>query len=147
MLPPARIHGSCHRLLKNCGTICGTNAFEGRLLPLTPCITNSRIGRSSLIDLTLTALHRSLDRSGSINELGCDCVCKIFDRVWTSGVSDMKARTGSIVKRKPRRKGAKPTWWARATYIDSKTGKRHDLQRRGQQGPRSRFIGGVAARD
>ncbi len=44
----------------------------------------------------------------------------------------MKARTGSIVKRKPRRKGAKATWWARVTYVDPKTGKRHDLQRRGQ---------------
>jgi integrase len=43
----------------------------------------------------------------------------------------MKARTGSIVKRKPRRRGAKATWWARVTYIDPKTGKRHDLQRRG----------------
>lgn len=29
------------------------------------------------------------------------------------------------------RKGAKPTWWARVTYIDPKTGRRHDLQRRG----------------
>jgi len=51
---------------------------------------------------------------------------------WTNGAVSVKARTGSIVKRKPRRKGAKPTWWARVTYIDPKTGKRHDLQRRGQ---------------
>jgi hypothetical protein len=28
----------------------------------------------------------------------------------------MKARTGSIVKRQPRRKGARATWWARITY-------------------------------
>jgi hypothetical protein len=44
----------------------------------------------------------------------------------------MKARTGSIVKRKPRQKGAKATWWARVTYIDPKTGNRHDLQRRSE---------------
>jgi integrase len=41
-----------------------------------------------------------------------------------------KERTGSIVKRKPRRKGDKPSWWARVTYIDPVTGKRRDLQRR-----------------
>lgn len=44
----------------------------------------------------------------------------------------MKARTGSIVKRKPRRKNAKATWWTRVTYIDPKTGKRRDLQRRAE---------------
>lgn len=41
-----------------------------------------------------------------------------------------KERTGSIVKRKPRHKGDKPSWWARVTYIDPVTGKRRDLQRR-----------------
>ena len=52
----------------------------------------------------------------------------------------MKARTGSIVKRKPRRKGAIATWWARVTYIDPKTGKRHDLQRRGQNKAHARDL-------
>ena len=52
----------------------------------------------------------------------------------------MKARTGSIVKRKPRSKGAKATWWARVTYIDQKTGKRHDLQRRGQSKAHARDL-------
>ena len=52
----------------------------------------------------------------------------------------MKARTGSIVKRKPRRRGAKSTWWARATYIDPKTGKRHDLQRRGDNKAHARDL-------
>lgn len=41
-----------------------------------------------------------------------------------------KERTGSIVQRKPRRKGDKPSWWARVTYIDPVTGRRRDLQRR-----------------
>jgi integrase len=41
-----------------------------------------------------------------------------------------KERTGSIVRRKPRRKGDKPSWWARVTYVDPVTGKRRDLQRR-----------------
>ncbi len=41
-----------------------------------------------------------------------------------------KTRTGSIVKRKPRRAGDKPSWWARVTYTDPVTGKRRDLQRR-----------------
>ncbi len=41
-----------------------------------------------------------------------------------------KERTGSIVKRKPRRKGEKASWWARVTYIDPVSGKRRDLQRR-----------------
>ena len=52
----------------------------------------------------------------------------------------MKARTGSIIKRKPRRKGARATWWARVTYIDPKTGKRHDLQRRGQSKAHARDL-------
>ncbi len=39
-------------------------------------------------------------------------------------------RTGTIFKRKPREKGGKATWWARVIYIDPKTAKRHDLQRR-----------------
>lgn len=43
-----------------------------------------------------------------------------------------KERTGSIVKRKPRRKGEKPSWWARITYTDAVTGKRHDRQRRAE---------------
>ncbi len=41
-----------------------------------------------------------------------------------------KERTGSIVKRRPRRNGEKPSWWARVTYIDPVSGKRRDLQRR-----------------
>ncbi|MDQ2855762.1 MAG: site-specific integrase [Acidobacteriota bacterium] len=41
-----------------------------------------------------------------------------------------KERSGSVVKRKPRTKGEKPSWWARVTYIDPVTGKRRDLQRR-----------------
>ena len=52
----------------------------------------------------------------------------------------MKARSGSIVKRKPRRKGARRTWWARVTYIDPKTDKRHDLQRRGQSKAHARDL-------
>ena len=52
----------------------------------------------------------------------------------------MKARTGSIVKRKPRIRGAKATWWARVTYIDPKTGKRHDLQRRAQSKAHARDL-------
>jgi len=59
----------------------------------------------------------------------------------------MKARTGSIVKRKPRRKGAKATWWARVTYIDPKTGKRHDLQRRGQSKAHARDLLQALLRD
>ncbi|CAN5890028.1 hypothetical protein BH18ACI4_BH18ACI4_16470 [soil metagenome] len=43
-----------------------------------------------------------------------------------------KERTGSIVKRKARRKGEKPSWWARVTYIDPVLGKRRDLQRRAE---------------
>ncbi|SRR6266545_424869 len=59
----------------------------------------------------------------------------------------MKARTGSIVKRKPRRKGAKATWWARVTYVDPKTAKRHDLQRRGQNKAHARDLLQVLLRD
>jgi len=59
----------------------------------------------------------------------------------------MKARTGSIVKRRPRRKGAKATWWARVTYIDPKTGKRHDLQRRGQSKGHARDLLQTLLRD
>ena len=59
----------------------------------------------------------------------------------------MKARTGSIVKRKPRRKGAKATWWARVTYIDPKTGKRHDLQRRGNSKAHTRDLLQALLRD
>lgn len=59
----------------------------------------------------------------------------------------MKARTGSIVKRKPRRKGAKVTWWARVTYMDPKTAKRHDLQRRGQSKAHARDLLQALLRD
>jgi len=59
----------------------------------------------------------------------------------------MKARTGSIVKRKPRRKGAKATWWARVTYVDPKTGKRHDLQRRGENKAHARDLLQALLRD
>lgn len=59
----------------------------------------------------------------------------------------MKARTGSIVKRKPRRKGAKATWWARVTYVDPKTGKRHDLQRRGSNKAHARDLMQALLRD
>lgn len=44
----------------------------------------------------------------------------------------MRSRTGSIVRRKPRRKGESTTWWARVTYSDPATGKRHDRQRRAE---------------
>jgi hypothetical protein len=59
----------------------------------------------------------------------------------------MRARTGSIVKRKPRRKAGKPTWWARVTYIDPKTGKRHDLQGRGQSKAHARDLLQALLRD
>lgn len=59
----------------------------------------------------------------------------------------MKARTGSIIKRKPRRKGAKATWWARVTYVDPKTGKRHDLQRRGDDKAHARDLMQALLRD
>jgi hypothetical protein len=59
----------------------------------------------------------------------------------------MKARTGSIVKRKPRRKGAKATWWARVTYVDPKTAKRHDLQRRGHNKAHARDLLQALLRD
>jgi len=39
-------------------------------------------------------------------------------------------RSGSIFKRKARGKGTKVTWWARVIFVDPKTGKQHDLQRR-----------------
>src|SRR5262252_9341353 len=41
----------------------------------------------------------------------------------------MKPR-GTILKRKPRTRGGKPSWWARVNYVDPVTGKRRDLQRR-----------------
>jgi len=56
------------------------------------------------------------------------------------GPTEQTARTGSIVKRKPQTKGAKATWWARVTYIDPKTGKRHDLQRRGDSKSHARDL-------
>lgn len=43
-----------------------------------------------------------------------------------------RERTGSILKRRPRRKGEKPSWWARVTYVDPVSGKRRDLQRRAE---------------
>src|ERR1041384_2198576 len=43
-----------------------------------------------------------------------------------------RERTGSIIKRKGRKKGDRPTWWARVTYVDEVTGKRHDRQRRAE---------------
>lgn len=44
----------------------------------------------------------------------------------------MRARAGSVVKRKGRSAKSKPTWWARVTYTDPVTGKRHDRQRRAE---------------
>ena len=44
----------------------------------------------------------------------------------------MRARAGSVVKRKGRGANAKVTWWARVTYTDPVTGKRHDRQRRAE---------------
>jgi hypothetical protein len=44
----------------------------------------------------------------------------------------MRERVGSIVRRKGRGNGGKPTWWARVTYTDPVTGKRHDRQRRAE---------------
>ena len=44
----------------------------------------------------------------------------------------MRARAGSVVKRKGRGANAKVTWWARITYTDPVTGKRHDRQRRAE---------------
>jgi hypothetical protein len=44
----------------------------------------------------------------------------------------MRARAGSVVKRKGRGDGTKVTWWARVTYTDPVTGKRHDRQRRAE---------------
>ena len=44
----------------------------------------------------------------------------------------MRARVGSIVSRKSRVAKGKVTWWARVTYTDPVTGKRHDRQRRAE---------------
>jgi len=78
------------------------------------------------------------------------CV-QLFERIEVSSLdqrsSIMKARTGSIVKRKPRRKGSKATWWARVTYVDPKTGKRNDLQRRGQNKAHARDLLQALLRD
>jgi len=83
-----------------------------------------------LTDLALIPLHKSLDPSDRINQL-CASVCARFSiAFWANGANTMKARTGSIVKHKPRTKSAKATWWAQVAYIDPKTGKRRDLQRR-----------------
>ena len=43
-----------------------------------------------------------------------------------------RERTGSIIRRKPRKKGDSITWWARVTYTDLVTGKRHDRQRKAE---------------
>jgi hypothetical protein len=42
---------------------------------------------------------------------------------------------------------AKATWWASVTYIDPKTGKRHDLQRRGQNKAHARDLLQALLRD
>ena len=52
--------------------------------------------------------------------------------VCAKGVSELRARAGSVVKRKGRGVGSKVTWWARVTYTDPVTGKRHDRQRRAE---------------
>ncbi len=44
----------------------------------------------------------------------------------------MRERVGSIVSRKSRGAKGKVTWWARITYTDPVTGKRHDRQRRAE---------------
>ena len=44
----------------------------------------------------------------------------------------MRARVGSIVSRKSRGVKGKVTWWARITYTNPVTGKRHDRQRRAE---------------
>src|SRR6266403_666968 len=44
----------------------------------------------------------------------------------------MRERVGSIVNRKSRVAKGKVTWWARITYTDPVTGKRHDRQRRAE---------------
>lgn len=44
----------------------------------------------------------------------------------------MRERVGSIVSRKSRVAKGKVTWWARITYTDPVTGKRHDRQRRAE---------------
>ncbi|HYX30679.1 MAG TPA: site-specific integrase [Pyrinomonadaceae bacterium] len=44
----------------------------------------------------------------------------------------MRERVGSIVSRKSRSAKGKVTWWARITYTDPVTGKRHDRQRRAE---------------
>lgn len=44
----------------------------------------------------------------------------------------MRERVGSIVSRKSRVAKGKVTWWARVTYTDPVTGKRHDRQRRAE---------------
>ncbi len=42
----------------------------------------------------------------------------------------MKIISAKPIKRKPRNKGEKPTWWSRIVFIDPATGLRRDLQRR-----------------
>ena len=44
----------------------------------------------------------------------------------------MRERVGSIISRKSRSAKGKVTWWARITYTDPVTGKRHDRQRRAE---------------
>ena len=66
--------------------------------------------------------------------------------VWTNGASSMKARTGSIVKRKPRRKG-QGDMVGKSYLHRSETGKRHDLQRRGQNKAHARDLLQALLRD
>jgi integrase len=42
----------------------------------------------------------------------------------------MKIISSKVLKRKPRKKGGKETWWARLVFVDPVTGMRRDLQRR-----------------
>src|SRR5688500_17495574 len=68
----------------------------------------------------LTTLLFSRNHNQSVRE----CVCERS--------VEMRARSGSVVKRKGRGKGEKFTWWARITYTDVVTGKRHDRQRKAE---------------
>src|SRR4051794_29954326 len=88
MLPPARIHGSCHRLQKIAGQIAGQTAFEGgevaiSLAKLVPPARFQRAtfrlggGRSMQLSYGSTSKHRKAcgrkrkvhptRRTGSVN--------------------------------------------------------------------------------
>lgn len=56
----------------------------------------------------------------------------------------MRTRTGSVVKRK---KGGKVTWWARVTFVDRRTGKRRDIQRRAENKAHARELAAMLARE